>query len=289
MEAKEVALQYQWGDFLLKVLNEEMVNLTDLWREAGMPKDKAPADWLRMAETADFVTVCILNMVPDHVLAKRPPAVRESAEILRWAESVLKAAETLSLLKRTQGRSGGTFAHRQIALAYAEYLSPEFNDIVDNIFRESLQETAEPELGLRRSMERAVNSWKAMGHDNDWIVRRLKGIDQRNEFNATLGAHGVRETDFETCSDAIYQPILQGTEAEIKERTNLPAKANLRDMLSELELLSIEFAEALAECNIKQKGAFGKEACAKEANRAGEAVMVALMMTKAEPARRAIH
>jgi hypothetical protein len=48
-------------------------------------------------------------------------------------------------LKITRGRFGGTFAHWQIALAYAKYLSPEFHIHCNNIIRRFVEEEQNPD------------------------------------------------------------------------------------------------------------------------------------------------
>jgi hypothetical protein len=65
------------------------------------------------------------------------------------------------LLRKVRGRHGGTFAHWQIATEYAGYLSPDLRILVNSIFRERLQETIDPELGLSWSRKRAIKSWEA--------------------------------------------------------------------------------------------------------------------------------
>jgi hypothetical protein len=288
MKTKELAVKFNGGEFFMKVVDGKMISLTDMWRGMGLPKDKSPTDWLRIAETADFITVCIVNMVPAHVLAKRPAALTDKKGMRLWAESILKEAESLSILKRTQGRSGGTFAHRQIAMEYAGYLSPELRVLVNQVFIERLEETADPELGITRSRKRATTRWLDGGKSEEWIAERIKGIDERNEFTSTLGTHGVSGKGYGVCTNAIYIPVLHGAAADVRKRMNLSEKANIRDALDERSLASIKFAETLARLNIKAADAYGVESCSKEANRAGEAVKVALLMAKEEPQRRAI-
>jgi len=113
-------------------------------------------------------------------------------EIRAWAEEVVKECEKKGLIIRTRGRSGGTYAHWKIATAYASYLSPELHNVVISIFQERVEETVNPELAFDRGYERTIKTWKIQ-HDGRWIDRREKGIAKRNEFTATLGAHGVRD------------------------------------------------------------------------------------------------
>jgi hypothetical protein len=260
MKTKELVLRYNGLDFFLKVADGEMVNLTDVWRSAGTPRNQSPKDWIRSTEATKFI----------ESLSKK-----------------LKV-ENSHLLRIERGRSGGTFAHWQVATEYAGYLSPALRILVNNIFRERIQETIDPELGITRSRKRATSRWLDGGKSEEWIAERIKGIDERNEFTSTLGTHGVSGKGYGVCTNAIYIPVLQGAAADVRKRMNLPEKANIRDALDERSLASIKFAETLARLNIKAADAYGVESCSKEANRAGEAVKVALLMAKEEPQRRSI-
>ena len=96
-------------------------SLTDAWKKAGSPGGKRPKDWLKTAETIEFI---------EHI-------------------SKLKGDET-PLLDIKPGRSGGTWAELQIALKYAQYLSPEFQQLVNDVFIERVREEADPELTIAR-------------------------------------------------------------------------------------------------------------------------------------------
>ncbi len=78
---------------------EGLLSLTDMWRAAGAPKDKSPDAWRRYAG-ADFI-----DFVTQYLHEDKSRFIRLS-----------------------RGRSGGTWAHWRIALAYARYLSPAFYD-----------------------------------------------------------------------------------------------------------------------------------------------------------------
>lgn len=90
---------------------EEMLSLTDMWRAAGCKADKNPAEWLRQKPTQQFVShiATAYNMGDAHIIETK------------------------------RGRNGGTFAHWQIALAYAKYLSPEFHMWCNTVVREYME------------------------------------------------------------------------------------------------------------------------------------------------------
>lgn len=85
--------------------------LTDMWRAAGSDPSKQPAKWREHDGTKEFVSYI--------------------AETLRWEESFLFAAK--------EGRNGGTWAHWQVAMAYAKYLSPEFHAWCNSVVRAHME------------------------------------------------------------------------------------------------------------------------------------------------------
>jgi hypothetical protein len=88
----------------------EMLSLTDMWRAAGSPENREPWNWERF-EGAPFVAAVGLahNLSVAQVMAKR------------------------------RGKNGGTWAHWQVALAYAKYLSPEFHIWCNTVVRERME------------------------------------------------------------------------------------------------------------------------------------------------------
>ena len=84
----------------------EMVCLTDLWRSTGSDPSKRPADWARK-EGSQFIEFIAetLNMPFEHI----------------WISE--------------RGNGGGTWAHWQVAYAYAKYLSPECHAYCNTVLR----------------------------------------------------------------------------------------------------------------------------------------------------------
>jgi hypothetical protein len=99
---------------------DEMISLTDLWRAAGATEAKRPANWARK-EGAEFISymAAALNVPEGHIQAQRGGS--------------------------GAGR-GATYAHWQIALAYAKYLSPEFHAGCNVVIRERMQGRPAPSL-----------------------------------------------------------------------------------------------------------------------------------------------
>jgi hypothetical protein len=91
------------GDFLC---------LTDMWRAGGADANKRPAQWLRLPGTLEFAEYL------------RDSIVGNSHNTLSRAES---------------GQQGATWAHWQLAMAYAKYLSPEFHAWCNEVVRAVMQ------------------------------------------------------------------------------------------------------------------------------------------------------
>ena len=88
-----------YGQFTIAILrDDQMVSLTDMWKAASRQNHKKPSLWLNSVQAHEFI---------------RTLAKRMGVEISTCLKTVLG-----------KGKNQGTFAHWQIALAYAKYLSP---------------------------------------------------------------------------------------------------------------------------------------------------------------------
>ena len=92
----------------------DMVSLTDMWKAAGEPDGRGPSDWRALSSSIEFA---------NHV------------------GMILNAGKSGNELFKVNrgGRSPGTFAHWQIALAYAKYLSPEFHMWCNEVVRSYME------------------------------------------------------------------------------------------------------------------------------------------------------
>lgn len=128
----------------------EMLNLTDMWRAAGSDTSKRPADW-RRKEGQAFIDFFEGTMPPGHS----------------------------SLFETIEGVNGGTWAHWQIALAYAKYLSPEFHvwcneRVRDHMEGKPSQRVVVPENGTLAMMTRMMESQDRMAGIMERMVARLE-------------------------------------------------------------------------------------------------------------------
>lgn len=227
----------------IKVENN-MFSLTDLWKLCGSPKNKRPIDWQEKESTQEFID-----------------ALSDSFK-----------SSKIALLKKKAGKYGGTYGHRSIALSYAKYLDPKLHVLVNEIFFERIEEEKNPDLII----DRAIQTYKRKGHSPEWISKRINGKSVRNEFTSTLAKHGVMGDGYKRCTNAMYVELYGKEANEVRKSKGLPAKENLREHMSQLELQSMMFAEALAMDDIEKNRRYGNEECAKTSNNAARIVRKSL-------------
>jgi hypothetical protein len=169
-------------------------------------------------------------------------------------------------------KPSATWAHWQVALAYAKYLSNEFHRFVNEAFREWAEEQADPDLKARR----AIEGYRRRGKDDGWILARLDGIVQRRRFTETLKDHGVQGAGFAICTDGINKEVLGHSARQLKRARGVPAGARTRDQLGALELAALRFAEAMAEERMGDDHVRGNAACGRLCREAGTATRRAM-------------
>lgn len=218
----------------------DLVSLTDLWKGYGSDPQKTPAKWQETEQAKSFI--------------------KAACKLLNIAKN--------DIIKSRRGKGGGTYAHRQIGSEYAQYLNPEYGVIVNEVFFQRVEEEKNPDL----IADRYIKAYQKRGKDEKWIQERFEGKVVRNTFTSTLAKHGVKHDGFRQCTNAIYSPLFGGKTDVIRQKKNLPEKANIRDNLSRLELMSVKFAEELASENIKNNNLQGNNECVKASFIASNAV-----------------
>jgi hypothetical protein len=147
---------------------DEMVSLTDMWRANGEEESRRPVHWLKQKETRQFLDhlFIALNITTDHLIQSR------------------------------QGRYGGTWAHWQVGLAYARYLSPEFHAWTNTVVRERMEGRAQPqsepaqvEMLLPPQAFESDAFTKEDGRKGlEWLHRNMRTMHEHNraEFRAAI-------------------------------------------------------------------------------------------------------
>ena len=226
----------------------DLLSLTDLWKAAGSPTTKAPKFWLDQEQTKGFIQA---------------------------TERILKVTQNY-LLKVKRGKSGGSYAHKQIAFEYAQYLDPDLGVLVNETFFQRIEEEKNPDL----IGQRYIKAYEKRGKSADWTAERLKSIGTRNMFTRTLAAHGVSGDGFRNCTNAIYEPLYGGTTNVIRAKKGLSKNQSIRDNMSKVELAAVGLIEALASDEIERKDIQGNADCEITSRRASRTVANALIEHK---------
>jgi len=100
-----------------------------------------------------------------------------------------------------RGQGAGTWAHENIALGYAAYLSPDLAVEIRDVF-----------LRYKRgdeSLVEEIRENKAKKEATDHELHRLVGKEVRKRFTKTLDEHGVKKPfEYALCTNEVYKPSL---------------------------------------------------------------------------------
>ncbi|MBQ9853918.1 MAG: phage antirepressor protein [Bacilli bacterium] len=105
--------------------------------------------------------------------------------------------------------------------------------------KERIDEVFDPSL----TVQRAIDMYRAKGYDEDWIIKRIKGIQGRKKLTDTWKNGGVtEEVEFAILTNDIYMEWSGMTAKEYKQYKGL-RKESLRDNMSELEVALADIGE----------------------------------------------
>lgn len=249
-------LTVKFNKSVIKIQEGNTISLTDLWKASGKGDSNNPYNWSR----------------------------KEGSEFIAKLAKKLNTTEGL-ILKTTRGRTGGTWAHWQIGLAYAKYLSPELHMHMNQVFKERVEEDRNPELAYNRGTERAIKGWKRQGKSDEWISKwvanRIKGIEQRKVFTSTLSKHGVLGAGYGLCTNNIQEQIIGRSTQLAKQELGIKPSESIRDYIGNVENFGIALAEALAVESIEAKNYQGNGQCSVACLDAGNKISRAIRETRA--------
>jgi len=131
---------------------------------------------------------------------------------------------------------------------------------------ERVQEIEDPELAQKRT--RAL--YKAKGYPDDWIEKRMRGIAIREELTDEWGNRGIEEQkDFAILTAEIHEATFGLKPGEHKQLKNLK-RQNLRDHMTDLELIFSMLGEASTTEITRNKNAKGFSELEKAAQSGGK-------------------
>jgi len=137
-------LVYQGTDISFEA---EQLNLTDMWRAAGGDLSKQPAKWRALPSAQEFIT---------HV----------AEVILRKSED-----ELFTVIRGGLTRFSATWAHWQIAMAYAKYLSAPFHAWCNDVVRARFVESKGASVQLPETIDSPIHRLDKLEIQVDKLVK----------------------------------------------------------------------------------------------------------------------
>jgi hypothetical protein len=111
-----------------------------------------------------------------------------------------------------------------------------------------LEETQDPELGLFRTLDRAVDDYRRMGKPDSWIALRVEGIVTRKRFVEALKNAVIDELPsmYAQTTDHLYKGLWERTTAQLRSDLQITPKQNPRDHFGKYALMYTRMAEELS-------------------------------------------
>lgn len=131
---------------------------------------------------------------------------------------------------------------------------------------ERIDETLDPSI----TVQRAIDTYRAKGYDEEWIMNRIKGIQNRKKLTEVWNENGVtKEVEYAILTNEIYKEWSGMTATEYKNYKGL-RKENLRDNMSDLEAMLVDIGEITTRELVKTHKPIGLEQNKKVASVGGQ-------------------
>ncbi len=130
--------------------------------------------------------------------------------------------------------------------------------------KERLEEVEDPELAINR----ALLSYRRKGYSEAWINQHIKSIEIRKDLTDEWDRSGIKGLEYASLTDIISQAWSGMTTPQYKDLKGLH-KENLRDNMSNMELILNMLAEATTTELSKKKNPQGVKESAEVAKQGG--------------------
>jgi hypothetical protein len=211
----------------IRMNDNELVSLTDLWKAAGGNNVQRPSLWVKHEGAMSFMLAVAkkLNVATGYVCASKP------------------------------GRfGGGTWAHWQIALAYAKYLSPELHMAVNEVFKqfmeadtalaESVLERSKDQRGILRVADKAVNKLESK-QDLEWIAARADARQGQLEVMAVASKYANGDkTVFGKICDTNNEFVTGKRTRQLREEFGIKGNKTPRDYFKADQLTELQLVQS---------------------------------------------
>ena len=132
--------------------------------------------------------------------------------------------------------------------------------------KERIDETFDPSI----SIQRAIELYRAKGYDEEWISRRVKALQERKKLTDVWKENGIESSlEYAILTNEIYKEWSGMTAKEYKEYKGI-RKENLRDNMTDIEVLLTDIGEVTTRELAKKKKPKGLKENKKVAKIGGE-------------------
>lgn len=143
---------------------------------------------------------------------------------------------------------------------------------------ERIDEVFDPSI----TIQRAIDTYRAKGYPEDWIIKRIKGIQDRKKLTDTWNEHGVStEKEYAILTNEIYKEWSGFTAKEYKNYKGL-RKESLRDNMTDIEVALADLGEIATRELTKKKNPKGLAENRKIARKGGNVSKVARNQLESE-------
>ena len=137
--------------------------------------------------------------------------------------------------------------------------------------KERIDEVFDPSI----TVQRAIDTYRAKGYDEEWIIKRIKGVQDRKKLTDVWNSNGVtEEVEYAILTNEIYKEWSGFTAKQYKEHKGL-RKESLRDNMTDIEVALADLGEIATRELTKKHRPLGLEQNKKFAKMGGHAAKVA--------------
>ena len=137
--------------------------------------------------------------------------------------------------------------------------------------KERIDEVFDPSI----TIQRAIDTYRAKGYDEDWIIKRIKGIQDRKKLTDVWNSNRItEEVEYSILTNEIYKEWSGFTAKQYKQHKGL-RKESLRDNMTDIEVALADLGEIATRELAKKHRPLGLEQNKKVAKMGGHAAKVA--------------
>lgn len=225
--------------------------------------------WDKEKEEWFFSVVDIVQALTDSVDPKqyiKKMRSRDPELSAKWGTICTPVAMTAADGKKRKIQAADTKGILRIIQSIPSPKAEPFKLWLAEVGAERIDETIDPELAI----DRALETYLKKGYSEEWIHQRLLAIRVRNDLTAQWDVHGIEKgKEYAILTDEITRAWAGMSTRQYKNLKNLK-KENLRDNMTDLELVLNMLAEATTTELTKAHNPQGLEENTKIARRGGK-------------------